>query len=108
MVVDYVRNIRSYYSLDESLKEISSFDVKDVPDFHGFHRNEKHTVIFTVERGSITASTSWRENPDSREAIAAVKVRSGMFVLYLPGESYIIKYDTENTEASMRILEERI
>ena len=99
-----MRNLRFFFPLDEALRNVSESEVKEIPVFHSFHVDKKNTVIFTVERGSLTATTSWRENPESRDVTAAVKVRSGEFVLFLPGEPFLVKCDTEDTEAVMRVL----
>ena len=104
MVADDVRNLAKYRSLDESLRSIASSSVKDIPVFHSFMRNPDHTVVFTVEKGFVMASTSWRESPESMEAIAACRVEKGMFVLFLPGESFLVKAGSEDTEAVMRVL----
>lgn len=84
MVRDDVRNLHSYFPLDEALRHISEEKTEEVPVFHSFNVNKACTVIFTVEKGSITASTSWRESPESRDVTAAVKAKSGEFVLFLP------------------------
>ncbi len=104
MVVDEGRNLHLYFPLDEALKSISKAEVLPIPEFHSFQINRSHTVIFTVEKGSVTAATSWRENPDSREVTGAVSLESGMFAIYLPGEPFLVKCDTEDTEAVMRIV----
>lgn len=107
MVVDDVRNLQSYHALDERIRHIAEYTSEEIPVFHGFHRDCEHTVIFTVERGSVTASTSWRENPGSRDVTAAVRAEAGMFVLYLPGEPFIVRSECDETEAVMRTLGDR-
>ena len=104
MVRDDVRNLHSYFPLDEALRHISEEKTEEVPVFHSFNVNKACTVIVTVEKGSITASTSWRESPESRDVTAAVKAKSGEFVLFLPGEPFLVRFDTEETEAVMRVL----
>ena len=107
MVTDDVRNLSSYRPLDESIGSVSEAAAEELPVFRSFHVNTAHSVLFTVENGSITASTSWRENPGSMEATAAVRAGKGHFVLYLPGEPYLVKADSEDTEAVMRVLGSR-
>lgn len=104
MVIDDIRRIGAYYPLDESLKWISSASADDIPVFHSFSVDREHTVVFTVERGSLLASTGWRETPEAMEATAAVRVMPGSFALYLPGEPFLVKAETEDTEATMRIV----
>ena len=105
MVIDDVRNLSAYKALDDALSQIAEAECMEVPVFRSFQRNPKNTVVFTVEKGSITVSTSWRESPDSLEALAAAHVVKGNFVLFLPGEAYLVKLDSEDTEATMRVLE---
>lgn len=104
MVSDSLSNLSTYFSLDEELRKLSSYDGETLPAFYGFCREKNRSVIFTVERGTAIASTSWRETPESMEPISALRVAAGFFVLFLPGEPFIVKADDENTEITMRIL----
>lgn len=104
MVSDTLSNLSLYYPLDEELRKLSLYEGKELPSFYTFHTDKKQSVIFTVERGKAVASTSWRETPDSMEAISALYVKAGSFVLFLPGERFIVKANDENTEITMRVL----
>ena len=105
MVKDRMKEIARYWSLSEGLRAISSSQASPLPDFHGFRTDRSHTVVFVLSRGSASFSTSWRENPDSREATAVVRASAGDFVLYLPGEPYIMRSDDPELELSMYLLE---
>ena len=104
MVSDSLSNLSTYYSLDEELRKLSSYDGEVLPSFYGFRREKDRSVIFTVERGTAIASTSWRETPESMEPISALRVATGSFVLFLPGEPFIVKAEDENADITMRIL----
>lgn len=105
MVKDRMKEIARYRALSEGIRDISSAPSSPVPDFHGFRTDRSHTVIFVLSRGSAVFSTSWRENPDSCEAKAVVRASAGDFVLYLPGEPYIMRSDDPELELSMYLLE---
>lgn len=104
MVSDSLSNLSTYFSLDEELRKLSSYDGETLPAFYGFRREKERSVIFTVESGSAIASTSWRETPESMEPISALRVTAGSFVLFLPGEPFIVKAEDENADITMRIL----
>lgn len=104
MVSDSLSNLSTYFSLDEELRKLSSYDGGVLPSFYGFRREKERSVIFTVESGSAIASTSWRETPESMEPISALRVTAGSFVLFLPGEPFIVKAEDENADITMRIL----
>ena len=99
MVVDRMRNVGKYSALSEGIRGIGSLKPAKMPDFYGYRTDKDHTVVFSVLGGSVLFSTSWRENPDSREPLAAVTAQEGSFVLFLPGEPYLVKA----WEASVRM-----
>ena len=103
MVLDELRNLSSYFPLDDSLRTLTDAAAAELPPFHGFMTDRERSTVFMVEDGSITASTTWRENPISRDVTAAVRATEGMFVLYLPGEPFLVKADTEDTKAVMLV-----
>ena len=103
MVLDELRNLSSYFPLDDSLRTLTDAAAAELPPFHGFMTDREHSTVFMVEDGSITASTTWRENPISRDVTAVVRATEGMFVLYLPGEPFLVKADTEDTKAVMLV-----
>ena len=103
MVLDRLKSIGRYHSLDEALARLQDVPAEPIPAFYGYRVSDS-TVVFTVERKRLIASTTWRENPGSREASAAAAASEGDFVLFLPGEPYLVKAEDEDTEASMRIL----
>ena len=100
-----MKEISRYGTLSEGIRDIASAHSVPVPDFHGFRIDRSHTVVFVLSRGSAVFSTSWRENPDSREAKAVVTASAGDFVLYLPGEPFIMRSDDPGLELSMYLLE---
>ncbi len=104
MVSDHLHSIAKYRPLDEKLGSLRDMPAEELPVFHCYRTMKDNTVVFTVGKGSATASTSWRENPGSMEATAAVTLGAGDFVLFLPGEPFIVKANEEDAEISMRVL----
>ena len=104
MVSDTLENLSLYYPLDEEIRKLSSYEGEEIPSFYGFRCEKERSVIFTVESGSALASTSWRESPLSMEPLSALHVKAGSFVLFLPGEAFIVKAEDESSEITMRIL----
>ena len=105
MVKDRMKEISRYWSLSEGLRDISSSQASPLPDFHGYRTDRSHTVMFVLSRGSASFSTSWRENPDSRDANAAVVAKAGDFALFLPGEPFIMRSISDDAECDIYILE---
>ena len=105
MVIDRMRNVSRYAMLSEGLRKIAAARSCPVPDFHGYRTDRDHTVVFSVTAGEAVFSTSWRENPDSRDAKAVVRASAGDFVLFLPGEPFIMRPVSAEPEISMYVLE---
>ncbi len=103
MVKDNTNRIKSYYSLDEKLSALSSYESQDIPEYRGFIVDKEHTTVFLVNKGEGLFATSWRENPDSRDVTGLIKATSGEFVIYLPGEPMLIKCE-EDSEISLFVL----
>lgn len=100
-----MRNISKYSALSESIREIAKMDSAPVPDFHSYRFDKNHTIVFSLTRGSAIFATSWRENPESRDSNAVMKAIAGEFVLFLPGEPYIMRSDDQSLEVSMYVLD---
>lgn len=105
MVLDSCNRLNLYYSLDDKLRNLDSIESQEVPEFNSFKVERNATSLFTVNKGSATFATSWRENPDSRDTTAAVMAKEGEFVLFLPGEPFIVKVG-EGSEVSLFVLGE--
>lgn len=105
MVVDRMRNVGKYSALSEGIRGIGSLKPAKMPDFYGYRTDKDHTVVFSVLEGSVLFSTSWRENPDSRDANAAVVAKAGDFALFLPGEPFIMRSISDDAECDIYILE---
>ena len=103
MVKDSTKNLNSYYSLDEKLREIKSYESQEILVYRGFAVDKEHTSVFLVNKGEGLFATSWRENPDSRDVTGLVSAKQGDFVLYLPGEPMLVKCG-EDSEISLFIL----
>ena len=103
MVKDSSNSLKSYFSLDEKLRNLSSYESIDVPEYRGFVVDKEHTSVFLVNKGEGLFATSWRENPDSRDVTGLVSAKQGDFVLYLPGEPMLVKCG-EDSEISLFIL----
>ena len=99
MVSDKLENLHLYSPLAEGLSRFHEKSPEPLQERDGYSVDRKHTVLFIVDSLSAVFSTSWRENPDSREPLAAVTAQEGSFVLFLPGEPYLVKA----REASVRM-----
>lgn len=99
MVSDKLENLHLYSPLAEGLSRFHEKSPEPLQERDGYSVDRKHTVLFIVDSLSAVFSTSWRENPDSREPLAAVTAQEGSFVLFLPGEPYLVKA----WEASVRM-----
>lgn len=89
MVVDSLSRLLSYRALCPGL---SSLMVQStLPEFTEYKVDREHIALFSVMEGVFLASTTWRENPLSREPVAALRLETGMFALYLPGEPFLVK-----------------
>ena len=99
MVSDKLENLHLYSPLAEGLIRFQEKSPVPLQGKDGYSVDRKHTVLFVVDSFTAVFSTSWRENPDSREPLAAVTVQEGSFVLFLPGEPYLVKAG----EASVRM-----
>ena len=93
MVIDKMRNVCKYSALSEDIRRMDELKPSALPDFYGYRVDRKHTAVFSVLSGSVLFSTTWRENPESRDANAAVTAKSGDFVLFLPGEPFMMRAD---------------
>lgn len=105
MVKDNTNCLKRYYSLDEKIRNLSSYESQEVPEYRGFTVNKESTTIFLVNKGEGLFATSWRENPDSRDVTGLIKAKAGEFVLYLPGEPVLVKCG-EESEISLFVLNE--
>ena len=104
MVTDRIERLPSYTALDAGLTGLRNVEKEEMHPFNGYAVDRDHTVVITVEDGRFLVSTTWRENPLSREASAVVTLEKGMFALFLPGEPYAVKDEDGNGSASMYVL----
>ncbi len=93
MLKDRIENIDKYYSLDNSLRDFSNEVLLSAKEEESFSCDKLHTTLFFVEDGKSSFATSWRENELNREVLAVMRAQKGEFVLYLPGEPYVIRND---------------
>ena len=105
MVIDKMRNVCKYSALSEDIRRMDELKPSALPDFYGYRVDRKHTAIFSVLSGSVLFSTTWRENPESRDANAAVTAKSGDFVLFLPGEPFLMRILSDEADVDMFCLE---
>ena len=103
MVKDGTNCLKSYYSLDEKLRNINDYESQEVPEYRGFAVDKEHTNVFMVNKGEGLFASSWRENPLSRDVTGLMNAKSGEFVLYLPGEPMLVKCG-EDSEISLFVL----
>ena len=87
MVVDRMRNVGKYSAISEGIRGIGSLKPAKMPDFYGYRTDKDHTVA------------------DSRDANAAVVAKAGDFALFLPGEPFIMRSISDDTECDIYILE---
>ena len=104
MLSDNLENLNRYISLDEAIRDDALSNEEELPAFHGFMKDNEHSVLFIAREGGGIASTSWRETPLSREATAALRFKEEDFVLFLPGEPFIVKAEDEMSRITMRVL----
>lgn len=84
----------NYSCLDDDISRFSKEKSTVVSSSSSFEVDKNKSSIFYVERGEAVFATSWRENENNREVLAAVRAEEGEFVLYLPGEPFAVKdYD---------------
>lgn len=93
MLKDRTDNLSKYIVLDESLSSFSPVKAKEIVSFSDFVVDKEHSVLFFVDCGEVSFATSWRENELNREVLAVMRAGKGEFVLYLPGEPYLVKCD---------------
>ena len=105
MVIDKMRNVCKYSALSEDIRRMDELKPFALPDFYGYRVDRKHTAVFSVLSGSVLFSTTWRENPESRDANAAVTAKSGDFVLFLPGEPFLMRILSDEADVDMFCLE---
>lgn len=105
MVIDKMRNVCKYSALSEDIRRMDELKPSALPDFYGYRVDRKHTAVFSVLSGSVLFSTTWRENPESRDANAAVIAKSGDFVLFLPGEPFLMRILSDEADVDMFCLE---
>ncbi len=105
MVIDKMRNVCKYSALSEDIRRMDELKPSALPDFYGYRVDRKHTAVFSVLSGSVLFSTTWRENPESRDANAAVTAKSGDFVLFLPGEPFLMRILSDEADVDMFCLE---
>ncbi len=105
MVIDKMRNMCKYSALSEDIRRMDELKPSALPDFYGYRVDRKHTAVFSVLSGSVLFSTTWRENPESRDANAAVTAKSGDFVLFLPGEPFLMRILSDEADVDMFCLE---
>lgn len=91
MIIDRLENIKRYYQLLPSLAFIDNVLKAPLEDMEGFEVNRTRSMLFICEKGSAKAATTWREVEYTHEVTGAVSLREGDFVLYLPGERYLVR-----------------
>ena len=91
MILDNISRLNSYRTLCPELSSLERRCPLDISCFDEYAVDKEHFALFLVDGGGYLASTTWRENPYSREAVAALRLSSGQFVLFLPGEPYLLR-----------------
>lgn len=91
MIIDRLENLKRYYQLLPSLAFISNVLKAPADEMDGFEVNRKRSMLFICEKGSAKAATTWREIEYSHEVTGAATLEEGQFVLFLPGEHYLVR-----------------
>jgi len=91
MVSDRVSDIGKYYDILPSLKGIEHSLSSYQESMESFDVNRKYSILLLVEEGKVSAATTWREVPGGRDVTAVMNLSKGDFVLFLPGEQYLVK-----------------
>ncbi len=91
MVSDRLSVLGKYYDILPSLKGIDHALSSYQESMESFDVNRKYSTLLVVEAGEVSAATTWREVPGGRDVTAAMKLSKGDFVLFLPGEQYLVK-----------------
>lgn len=94
MVKDESRLLVKRTYLDEDLKNVINKEGTERESMDDFSVDEKYSHFFEVLSGECVAATTWRENAESREVTGLFSLKSGEGCLYLPGEPYLIKFDS--------------
>lgn len=92
MIVDKIENLSRYESLVHEVTKLETFLPMRVQESDTeFDINKDNCALFVVLTGLATFTTTWRENIETEDVIAAVNAGAGYFVLYLPGEPVLLK-----------------
>lgn len=93
MVKDSLVNLEKYSSLCNDLSVVRKNEGEKIDSLSSFIRDKEHLTLIFVEEGEATFFLSWRENNETNDCIAALPLRKGEFVLFLPSEPYCVKFD---------------
>ncbi len=92
MIVDKIENLIKYESIVHEVAKLDEFlPIKVMESDTEFDINKDNCALFVITSGLATFTTTWRENIETEDVIAAVNAGAGHFVLYLPGEPVLIK-----------------
>lgn len=91
MVSDRLESLSLYRTLAEGIMSYMESSPGSVPPSDSYSIDRERTVIFIIDKGRAVFSTSWRETPDSKEPSMALEAGEGDFVLFLPGEPFLVK-----------------
>ncbi len=93
MVKDSLVNLEKYSSLCNDISIVRKKSGEKIDPLTAFIRDKEHLTLILVEEGEATFFLSWRENEQTNDCIAALPLKKGEFVLFLPSEPYCIKFD---------------
>lgn len=90
MLCDVIGNMGRYKGLSAQLGSLKGLLCHEATAMDSFDCNTRWCTLFVVEEGSCLFATGWRESA-APDAIAALKVEAGGFVLFLPGEKFLVR-----------------
>lgn len=93
MLKEKIVNLKKYYSLDHELSKLDLYNLNNAKISNTFMVDKEHSKLFIVENGEANCATSWRDNENNREVTGVINAKEGEFVLYLPGEPYVVRYN---------------
>lgn len=94
MIIDKLTNISAYSNIEETIKNLHNFKSESASSLDAFETDKNHSVLFVIDEGFATFATSWREQEVNNEVISTLKIEEGYFILFLPGEPFIVKCDS--------------
>ncbi len=95
MVKDRLINLDLYSYLDPRVKSFKKHGFT-VECFDEYTIDNEYSTLILVKKGKCMACTGWRESPLTEDVNAAFSIKENEFVLFLPGEPYVLRFGSED------------